>query len=301
MPPKLISIVIPVYCEESNIKNLYAQLEAVTTMLVQYDWEYIFVNDGSPDNSYAVLKSLADDDPKVKVLSLSRNFGKENALSAGVMSTESDAVITIDADLQHPPELIPEMIKKWEKDIDIVVTIRKSISQPLYRKLGGKLFYMAMNKISHIKMIPRSTDFRLIDKKVVDVFKTMSEKSRIYRGLIDWLGFSKDYVEFSASSRESGTSGFSYKSLLQLTISSITSFSALPLKVAGIIGLIITFSSGILLLFMFPMRFLMESEYFSPLSLVVVINTFLTGIMLICLGLIALYIENIHNEVMNRP
>ncbi len=298
---KLISIVIPVYSEEQNIERLYNRLEDVTSKMPDYRWEYLFVNDGSADNSFPVLKKLAISHDKVKVINFSRNFGKEIALSAGVAAVSGDAAITIDADLQHPPELIPRMVKRWEEGVDIVIAVRKKSKLPLYRKIGSGLFNWIMNKISQVKMIPNATDFRLIDRKVVNVFKTMSEKTRIYRGLIDWMGYRKDYIEFNASSRENGHSAYSSRKLLGLAISGITSFSAYPLKIAGIIGLLITFFSSVLLMIMFPVRFLYDSSYFSSLSFVVVINTLLTGIILTCLGLIALYIENIHNEVVDRP
>jgi len=299
---RLISIVIPVFCEENNIQKLYEQLEEVTKDIQDYNWEYIFVNDGSPDGSFTELQKLARLDKKVKILNLSRNFGKEIALSAGVEAASGGAVITIDADLQHPPELISDMIKKWEGGIDIVATLRKTIEkQPLLRKVSSRLFYWIMRKISTVEMASQSTDFRLIDRKVVDIFKTISEKSRIYRGIIDWMGFKKEYLKFDANARMEGNPGYSYKKLFTLAINSITSYSLFPLKIAGFLGIIITLFCGILLLIMFPTRFLFKSEYFSPLSVVVVSNTFLIGIVLICLGLIALYIGNIHNEVVNRP
>ena len=223
---KIVCIVVPVYCEEQNIRSLYKRLEGVTRCIQNYRWEYIFVNDGSSDNSFLVLQELARSDRKVKVLNFSRNFGKEIALSAGVAAASADAVITIDSDLQHPPELIPEMLKKWENGADIVTAVRKNIKHPFYRRIGSKLFYWIMNRISQIKMISQTTDFRLIDRKVADVFKTMPERSRIYRGLIDWLGFKAEYVEFNASQRENGHSVYSYRKLLGLAINGIMSFSA---------------------------------------------------------------------------
>ncbi len=299
---KLISVVIPVYCEEKNLRRLYERLENVAKGLQGYRWEYIFVNDGSSDGSYSELKGLAELDKKVKVLNLSRNFGKEIALSAGLDTASGNAVITIDADLQHPPELIPDMIKKWEDGTDIVATIRKRIErQSLMRRIGSRLFYWLMGKISEIEMMSQTTDFRLIDRKVVDIFKTITEKTRMYRGIIDWMGFKKGYIKFEADARIEGMSGHSYKKLLNLAINSITAFSLFPLQIAGVIGVLITVLSGMLLLIMFPIRVLFKSPYFSPLSIVVVINTFLIGVVLICLGLIALYIGNIHNEVVNRP
>lgn len=299
---KLISVVIPVFCEEKNIPSFYERLENIIKDINGYIWEYIFVDDGSSDSSYAELQKLADKDKKVKVLRFSRNFGKEIALSAGIEAASGDAVITIDADLQHPPELIPDMIKKWEGGVDIVATIRKKTEkQPLIRRIGSILFYWLMNKISQVEMVSQTTDFRLLDRKVVDVFKTIKEKSRMYRGIIDWMGFKKEYIEFNADARMEGVSCYSYRKLFALAINSITSFSLFPLKIAGITGVVITFFSGILLLVMFPTKFLFKSQYFSSLSIVVVINTFLIGIVLICLGFIALYIGSIHNEVVNRP
>jgi len=299
---ELISIVVPVFCEEKNIPRFYERLENIIKDINNYMWEYIFVDDGSPDGSYAELQKLADKDKKVKALRFSRNFGKETALSAGVEAASGDAVITIDADLQHPPELIPNMIKKWEEGAEIVATIRKKIErQPLMRRIGSRLFYWLMSRISDVEMVSQTTDFRLLDRKVVDIFKTIREKSRVYRGIIDWMGFKKEYIEFNADARMEGVPGYSYKKLFALAVNSITSFSLFPLKIASIIGIFITLFSGILLLIMFPTKFLFKSGYFSPLSIVVVINTFLIGIVLICLGFIALYIGNIHNEVINRP
>ena len=242
---KLISIVIPVFCEEQNVLKFYNRLEQITREMRNYTWEYIFVNDGSADGSYLELKKIAAKDKKTKVLDLSRNFGKEIALSAGIEAASGSAVITIDCDLQHPPELIPLMIKKWEEGVEVVATIRKKIeNQPLTRLIGSKLFYLLMSKISEVEMISQTTDFRLIDKKVADIFKTISEKSRMYRGIIDWMGFKKEYVEFDADARAEGVSGYSYRKLLNLAINSITSFSLFPLKIAGIIGVIITFFSS---------------------------------------------------------
>jgi dolichol-phosphate mannosyltransferase len=299
---KLISIVIPVYCEEKNIERLYERLENIAKGLQRYRWEYIFVNDGSSDSSYMELQKLATMDKKVKVLNLSRNFGKEIALSAGVEASSGSAVITMDADLQHPPDLIPEIIKKWEHGTDVVGTIRKRIEkQPLMRRIGSRFFYWLMGKISQVEMVSQTTDFRLIDRRVADIFKMITEKSRMYRGIIDWMGFKKEYIEFDADARMEGIPGYSYKKLFGLAISSITAFSLFPLKIAGFLGVIITFFSSILLLIAFPTRFIFKSQFFSSLSIVVVINTFLIGIVLICLGLIALYIGNIHNEVVNRP
>ena len=299
---RLISIVIPVFCEEKNIQNLYKQLENVTKDMQRYNWEYIFVDDGSTDGSFEELKKLAVVDKKVKVLGFSRNFGKEIALSAGVEAASGSAVITIDADLQHPPQLIPDMIKKWEAGADMVAGIRKKTEeQSFLRKVSSKLFYWIMRRISIVEMPAHSTDFRLMDRKLADIFRTISEKSRIYRGIIDWMGFQKEYIEFDANARTKGNPGYSYKKLFTLAINSITAYSLFPLKIAGYLGTIITLFSVLLLLIMLPTSFLFGSAYFSPISIIVVSNTLLIGVVLMCLGFIALYIGNIHTEVVDRP
>jgi len=301
-PQKIISIVIPIFCEEKNIFNLYERLERISNTFSDYQWEYIFVNDGSVDNSYEELKKLVQLNKKVKVLNLTRNFGKEIALSAGVEVASGSAVITLDADLQHPPELIPNMIKKWEDGVEIVATIRKkNKKQPLFRKVGSIIFYWIMKHISDIEVISQTTDFRLIDRKVADVFKKITEKSRMYRGIIDWMGFKSEYITFDADSRMEGKPVYSYRKLLTLALNSITSFSLFPLKIAGFLGLLITIVSGLLLSIMLPTKFIFGSSFFSPLFILGTVNTFLVGLVLVCLGIIALYIGGIHNEVINRP
>ncbi|MCI4625286.1 MAG: glycosyltransferase family 2 protein [Candidatus Magnetoovum sp. WYHC-5] len=299
---KLISIVIPAYMEEKNVSRLYKRLEEVTGSIKNYRWEYIFVNDGSRDGTFMELAYLAKSDSKVKVIDFARNFGKEIALSAGVEASSGEAVITIDADLQHPPTLIPLMIEKWEQGFEVVATIRKETEQKTrLRQLASIIYYWLMAMISDVRMVSQTTDFRLIDKKVVEVFRTITERSRMYRGIIDWMGFKKEFLEFTADARTDGQPVYSYKQLFKLAINSITSFSLFPLKLAGFLGLIITIFSGFLFTVIAVSRFVLGSGYFSTISIVVVSNTFLAGITLICLGLIALYIGNIHNEVINRP
>ena len=297
-----ISIVIPVYCEEENIPILYQRLEQVTASLPDIDWEYVFVNDGSSDDSISVLRQLAQADRRVKVIDFSRNFGKEVALTAGVHSVYADAVICMDADLQHPPELIPRLIEEWRKGAEVVATIRASIDkQPLLRRLGSHGYYWLMSKISGLGMVSQTTDFRLLDKKAVEAFRKVTERERMFRGIIDWLGFRKVYVEFSADARNGGSAGYSYAKLWKLAINSITRFSLWPLCLAGYLGIFITFTSGLLLCWMFGSYVLRDKALYTPLAIVVVANTFLVGIVLLSIGLVALYIASIHTEVINRP
>jgi len=297
-----ISIVIPIYREEKNIMRLYQRLEAVTKPIDDIQWEYIFVNDGSPDGSFMVLKHLAAQDKKVKVLDFSRNFGKEIALTAGVHASDADAVICMDADLQHPPELIPRLIEEWRKGAEVVATIRVSIDkQPILRRIGSWLYYWLMGKISKLDMASKTTDFRLFDKKVVDAFRPVTERERMFRGIIDWMGFNKVYVEFHADAREEGAAGYSYAKLWQLAVSSITSFSLFPLRITTYLGLVITVVSSMLMIFMLAAKFYFAPQLFTSLAFVVVANTFLNGIVLMSIGLVALYIGTIHTEVINRP
>ncbi|WP_215365166.1 glycosyltransferase family 2 protein [Polynucleobacter sp. es-EL-1] len=300
---KKIAIVIPVYREAKSLQSLYQRLELVTSRFTKYSWEYIFINDGSPDNSYEVLVALAVKDPKIKVLDLSRNFGKEIALTAGVHeATSCDAVICIDADLQHPPELIPRLVYAWEEGAEVVVTVRTSTDrEPLLRRWGSSIFYWLINKVSSFEMIPKATDFRLYDQKVVLAFERATERERLFRGIMDWMGFRRVMLEFKADAREHGEAGYSYVKLWSLAINSITSFSLWPLRLTGYLGVLITSGSGLLLLWMVGNNLLTSKTLYTPLAIVVVVNTFLIGIVLMAVGLVALYIGTIHTEVINRP
>ncbi len=300
---KKISIVIPVYNEAGNILNLHSRLENVVASLPQFEWEYIFVNDGSSDHSFDVLKSLAGVDKKVKVLDFSRNFGKEIALTAGAHESEhSDAVICIDADLQHPPELIPTLVANWEDGAEVVVTIRTEIEkQPLLRRVGSFVYYWMMKKMSGIDLKAKTTDFRLYDKKVVQAFMKTTERERMFRGIMDWLGFYRSYVEFKADARVEGRATYSYAKLWRLAVNSLTAFSLWPLRLAGYLGVLISTISGGLFIWMISNYLVFKIWIYTPLAMVVVINTFLIGIVLMALGLVALYVGVIHTEVINRP
>ena len=298
-----IVIIVPVYCEAGNLLRLYERLEKVTGTLLRYQWDYIFVNDGSSDNSLEVLGQLAAINKRVKVLDLSRNFGKEIALTAGVHEASSaDAVICIDADLQHPPELIPILVERWVEGYEVVATIRTSIDkQPLLKRAGSHVFYWLMGKISGLPIKSQTTDYRLYDKKVVTAFKLATERDRLFRGIMDWMGFRKAYVEFQADARTEGQAGYSYRKLIGLAVNSLTSFSLWPLRITGYLGLLITSISSLLLFWMLVNFFIGGEFQYTAMAIVVVANTFLIGIVLMAIGLVALYIGSIHTEVINRP
>lgn len=300
----LISIIVPVHNEEKNVSLIYAELVKVLGE-TRYGYEIIFVDDGSTDHSVGEIEKLAARDAKVKPLEFSRNFGKEIATSAGIQSAQGDAVIMIDADLQHPPRTILEFLKKWEEGAEVVIGVRnQSKSEGIIKKVGSYFFYKIINIISDTKSVPQATDFRLLDRKVADEFNRFTEKNRITRGLIDWLGFRREYVRFDADERIHGKPSYSTIKLTELALGSFVSMSLLPLKLAGYLGIIIVTFSVPLGIFIFIQKYIVNDPWgfrFSGPAILTVILLFLVGIILTSLGLIALYIANIQTEVNNRP
>lgn len=300
-----ISIIIPVYNEEKNIPELYKALKPVLLSLQNMEHEIIFVDDGSGDSSVRELVKLAEQDSRVSVIEFARNFGKEIATTAGMHHCRGNACIILDADLQHPVELIPQFIRKWQQGAEVVVGVReKNKGEGVVKKLGSFFYYKIINRISHVEITPRATDYRLLDRIVIDEYNRFTEKNRMTRALIDWLGFRRDYVNFDANPRRFGQASYRPLKLARLAVSSFVSHSLFPLKLAGYLGVIITFFSGALGLFIFIEKYVLNDPWnlnFSGPAILAVINLFLVGIILSCLGLIALYIANIHGEVINRP
>lgn len=302
----LISIVIPMKDENGNIEKLYERLRVAFDALAGYAYEFIYVDDGSTDDSVNTVKKIRDKDPAVRLIQLSRNFGKEIATTAGLHHSSGDAAIMIDADLQHPPELIPAFIEKWRDGFDIVVGKRRDGAHHTtkIKNILSHAFYTIIRLVSRVEIIPNSTDFRLIDRVVIDEFNRFTERNRLTRGLIDWLGFSRTVVEFTPDKRYDGKASYSFLRLVSLALNSTVSMSFFPLYITGCLGAVIVLVSGPLGLFIFINRYI----YHDPLHLdisgpaqLAVILLFLTGVILISLGLIALYIANIYGEVINRP
>lgn len=302
---KLISIIVPIYNEEKNIHLLVERLKKVLESLQGYAWEIILVNDGSSDNSQGEMEKFSAVEPRIKVIEFARNFGKEIATTAGIHRCKGDACVILDADLQHPPELIPEFVKKWEGGAEVIIGVRKrDKGEGVIKKVGSWLFYKIINKIAETKLIPNSCDYRLLDRAVIDEFNRFTEKNRITRALIDWLGFRRDYVYFNTHERVHGKAGYSFKKLFKLAFTSFISLSLFPLRFAGYLGIFIMLISGALGLFILIEKYILHDPlnlYISGTSTLAVILLFLVGIILSCLGLIALYIANIHHEVINRP
>lgn len=302
---KTISIVVPAHQEEKNIPLFYRTLVKVLDKIKIYEFEIIFVDDGSQDATFGQIAKLAKSDARVKYIQFSRNFGKEMATTAGLNHSTGDAVMMIDADLQHPPKHIPEFLDKWERGAEIVIGVRNGNNgEGLIKKLGSVVFYRLIRLIAETKIVPQATDFRLLDRCVVEAFNKFTERNRITRGLIDWLGFQKDYVYFESPARTNGNSPYSTSKLVKLALSSFITHSLLPLKLAGYAGVIIIATSGPLGLFIIIERYILSDPLgmnFTGPAMLAVFTLFLVGIVLSCLGLIALYIANIHGEVINRP
>ena len=198
-----IAVIVPAFNESKNLKLFFEQLNQTLESLDSYFWEILFVDDGSSDGSWGMIEDLARFDPRVKGVSLSRNFGKEIALTAGVEAVgDVDAVICIDADLQHPPELIEELLAEWEKGYHVVATKRSAIKYSWMRRIGAKIFYFMLNRYSDLKSQAKVTDFRLLDKEVLKVLQTFEERTRFFRGIIDWMGFKKTFVTFSLARKD---------------------------------------------------------------------------------------------------
>lgn len=299
---KLISIIVPVYNEGANIPRLvYALAEA--TKDLPYKFELVLVNDGSRDDSALVLTELTDRYKNLHALHLARNFGKEIALTAGLHHAQGDAAIMMDADLQHPPKYIPDFVAKWEQGAEVVIGVRtEDGKESLIKRLGAKVFYAIMNRIAHVRIVPHATDFRLIDRSVIGAYNQFTERNRIVRGLIDWLGFERDYVHFKADKRTHGEATYSTGKLIKLAMDSFVSMSFAPLKFSGVLGGVIIALSLPLGLFMLADKYLLGNMFdFSGPAALGTLILFLVGVTLVNLGFISLYIANIHDEVTNRP
>lgn len=320
---KTISVVVPIHNEAEGIKNFldHHLLPAIGT-LDRYRSELLLINDGSTDKTLEILQeyvngknhrknqkrkttNMTPNNLQVRLISFSRNFGKEAALSAGLQYATGDAVITIDADGQQPPKLIPKFIEKWEAGATIVTGLRDHFTQHgLIQKIGSKLFYWLLRKMGNHYTAQGSTDYRLLDRTVVDEFNKLSERSRITRGLIDWLGFEQTYVKYTYGTRMAGKPSYSLKKLFRLAIDSFVSMSITPLVFLAYLGAAITLLSGALGLFCIINQYILGDPlhlYWNGAVQMTIFITFLIGIVLISQAITALYISHIHTETQARP
>jgi polyisoprenyl-phosphate glycosyltransferase len=296
---KKISIVIPVYNEVSNL-TLMMQAIKIAMLPLPYTYNIIFVNDGSDDDTLGFIKNLATANAEVNYISFSRNFGHQNALKAGLDMSDADAVISMDGDMQHPPSLIPTLIEKWEAGNDVVYTIRKEEQNlPFVKRKTSNLFYNILNNLSSIELEKGTADFRLLDKKVVDVVRSLKEYDLFWRGLVKWIGFTQISVEYEPAERAFGKSKYTFKKMMEFALKGITSFSTKPLTIAIYLG----FISALLSLLYIPYAFYsyFDGNAISGWASVIVTIAFFGGIQLMILGIIGLYLGKLFMQSKARP
>lgn len=303
---KLISVVVPVCNEEKGVRKfLDERLLPELKKIDKYSFEIILVNDGSKDKTLEIISDYAEKNKNIKVVSLVRNFGKEMALSAGLSYSEGDAVLTIDSDGQQPPERIKDFIKAWEDGAEIVTGVRDHYTKHgLIPKLGSKLFYRLLKMMGNKTTVPGSTDFRLMDRVVVDEFNELTEHNRITRGLVDWLGYEKKDIYYTYGERMAGKPSYNFRKLFNLAIDSFVSMSTTPLVIFGYLGIFITFFSFVLGMFCIINQYILGDPlqlYWNGAVQMTIFITFLVGLVLISQSITALYISHIHAETQNRP
>lgn len=295
-----VSVIIPIYNEEKNIFNLYDRLTGVLQGLGE-TYELIFVNDGSRDNSIALIKTLADRDEKVKYINFSRNFGHQIAVSAGLDHTSGKAVVIIDADLQDPPELILDLYRKMQEGYEVVYARRRKRQGESFMKLlTAKYFYRILAKITSVEIPVDTGDFRIMSDKIVQVLRQMPEQNKFLRGQISWAGFRQTFVEYDRSERLAGETGYTYRKMIRFALDGITSFSDFPLKVATMLGFGVSGIAFLVMLYALHSHFILGDAVPGWTSLILSI-LFLGGIQLITIGIIGEYISRISNNVRNRP
>lgn len=297
---KKISIVVPVYNEQDNLKEFHKRITAIMND-TGYDYNLVFVDDGSKDSSAFILKQLVEEDNHVEAYLLSRNYGHQMALTCGLDNAEGDAVITMDGDLQHPPELLPELIRLWEEGSEIVMTKRLATEDAGFLKnITSSCYYKLINIMSKVEITPGGSDFRLMDKKAVEAFRLYRERARFIRGMVSTLGFNVSVVEFVAPPRFAGHSKFNLHKMLHFALDGITAFSNLPLRWAFYLGLFFGLCSLLLLGHVFYVKFISDDAVPGWATTTVSI-LFLGGIQLVGIGILGEYIGRIFEEIKHRP
>lgn len=300
---KTVSFIIPCYNEEESLPILYQRLNKVSDKLKDYNCEFIFIDDGSKDKTEDIIENLNKQDNRIKLYSFSRNFGHQAAVSCGIHNCQGDIAIIIDADLQDPPEIIPDMIDEYEKSKTPII-YGKRISRDgerLFKKLTASIFYRLINLLSEVQFPVDTGDFRLIDKTVIEAYKSFSENPKYIRGLISWMGFEQKAFEYKRESRVAGTTKYTLKKMFRLALTGILSFSIKPLRISLYFGMI-----SILIAIAFSLR-VFYLYLFSPMELVkgwastIIIILFMGGVQLISLSVMSEYLANLFNEVKKRP
>lgn len=297
---KKISIVVPVYNEEDNLREFHKRITEVMSK-EPYDYSVVFVNDGSSDSSASILNELAKEDAHVEAYLLSRNYGHQMAITCGLDNADGDAVVTMDGDMQHPPEVVPQLLRLWEEGNEIVITKRMATEDAgFFKNLTSAAYYKLINTLSKVEITPGGSDFRLMDRIAVDAFKQYRERARFIRGLVNTLGFKVAKVEFVAPPRFAGHSKFNLRKMLHFALDGITAFSNLPLRWAFYTGLVLGLCSFGLLSHVLYVKFF-TNDAVAGWATTMVSVLFLGGIQLICIGILGEYIGRIFEEIKHRP
>ncbi|NOY15464.1 MAG: glycosyltransferase family 2 protein [Gammaproteobacteria bacterium] len=296
----LLSVIVPVFNEEEVIKSFLQRITSVLDTL-SFDSEILFVNDGSTDSTLDILNQLKEHDPRISIVDLSRNFGKEIAMTAGLDYCKGDAVVIIDADLQDPPELIPELVQKWQAGYDVVYAKRISRKgESALKKLTSKAFYRVIKRVSHVPIPEDTGDFRLMSRRAVNALNSLRERNRYMKGLFAWIGYSQTAVLYHRDPRYAGESKWSYLSLWDLAIEGITSFTVAPLKLSTYLGLLTATGAFIYGLWII-IKTLIYSDPVAGYPTMMVVILFLGGVQLLALGIIGEYLGRIFSESKQRP
>ena len=298
---KLVTILVPAYNEQEVLNMLYDRLLGIMNSMPNYNFEILFVNDGSKDKTLSIIQDLRENDKRVCYLNLSRNYGKEIAMIAGLDYSKGDAVIIIDADLQDPPELIPEMIAFWEQGYDDVYAKRKSRKgETFLKKFTSKMYYKTLQSFTKIEIQKDTGDFRLLDRRCVEALKQFRESQRYTKGLFSWIGYNKKEILYDRDPRAAGKTKWNYRKLINLSIDGITSFTTAPLRWATTTGIIISILGFIYMMFII-IKTLAYGVDVPGYSSTMVVMLFLGGIQLIFLGIIGEYLGRAFYESKHRP
>ena len=299
---KKVSLVIPMYYEEKVVEECYKRVKEVLENLKNYKHEIVFINDGSKDKTLELLEQIAKKDKNVKILSFSRNFGHQAAVTAGLKYVTGDAVVIIDADLQDPPELIPDMLKLWEEGNEVIYGKRKTREgESIYKLMTAKMFYKTLNALSDVD-IPKDTgDFRLVDKKVVDTINKLPEHNKFLRGLWSWVGYKQCEFEYERKERFAGETKYPLKKMLKLASDGIISFSTKPIKMVGALGFISIIISFCILVYALVSYIFKLNQLSAGWTSIMVAITFFAGVQLLSLWVISEYIGRVYDESKGRP
>ena len=299
---KKVSIVIPMYYEEKVAKECYNRVKKALENLKDYEHEIIFVNDGSQDKTLEILEEIAKDDKNIKIVSFSRNFGHQAAVTAGLKYVTGDAIVIMDADMQDPPELIGDMLKLWEEGNEVIYGKRKSREgESAFKLLTAKMFYKTLNALSDVE-IPKDTgDFRLVDRKVVDTVNAMPEHNKFLRGLFSWVGYKQKAFEYERKERFAGETKYPLKKMIKLASDGIISFSRKPLKFVGLLGGVSVTLSIIILIYALVSYIFKLNNLSAGWTSIMVTVTFFAGVQLLSIWLLSEYVGRIYDETKRRP